>query len=122
MITQPRTQYARSGDVSIAYQVVGDGPMDLVYVPGFISHVELSWEMPPVVHMIERLASFARLIMFDKRGTGLSDPVVGAPTLEERMDDVRAVMEAAGSERAARSSGCRRECRCRSCSRPAIRS
>jgi class 3 adenylate cyclase len=100
MITQPKTQYARSGDVSIAYQVIGDGPMDLVYVPGFISHVELAWEMPPVVHMIQRLTSFARLIMFDKRGTGLSDPVVGAPTLEERMDDVRAVMAAAGSERA----------------------
>ncbi len=101
MITQPKTQYARSGDVSIAYQVIGDGPIDIVYVPGFISHVELAWEMPPVVHMIERLTSFARLILFDKRGTGLSDPVVGAPTLEERMDDVRAVMEAAGSERAA---------------------
>jgi class 3 adenylate cyclase len=101
MITQPKTQYARSGDVSIAYQVIGDGPMDIVYVPGFISHVELAWEMPPVVHMIERLTSFARLILFDKRGTGLSDPVVGAPTLEERMDDVRAVMEAAGSKRAA---------------------
>ncbi len=101
MITQPKTKYARSGDVSIAYQVVGDGPIDLVYVPGFISHVELSWELPPVVHMIQRLTSFARLIMFDKRGTGLSDPVVGAPTLEERMDDVRAVMAAAGSERAA---------------------
>jgi len=101
IISPPKTKYARSGDVSIAYQVVGDGPMDLVYVPGFISHVELAWEIPPVVHMFERLASFGRLIMFDKRGTGLSDPVVGAPTLEERMDDVRAVMEAAGSERAA---------------------
>jgi class 3 adenylate cyclase len=101
MITQPKTKYARSGDVSIAYQVVGDGPMDLVYVPGFVSHVELIWELPPAVHMIERMASFARLILFDKRGSGLSDPVVGAPTLEERMDDVRAVMEAAGSERAA---------------------
>ena len=101
ILSHPKTKYARSGDVSIAYQVVGDGPIDLVYVPGFISHVELAWEMPAVVHMIQRLTSFARLIMFDKRGTGLSDPVVGAPTLEERMDDVRAVMEAAGSERAA---------------------
>ena len=101
MITQPKTKYARSGDVSIAYQVIGDGPIDVIYVPGFISHVELSWEMPPIVHMFERITSFARLITFDKRGTGLSDPVVGAPTLEERMDDVRAVMEAAGSERAA---------------------
>jgi class 3 adenylate cyclase len=101
MITQPKTRYARSGDVSIAYQVIGDGPMDLIYVPGFVSHVELTWEVPAAVRMIERLASFARLITFDKRGSGLSDPVVGAPTLEERMDDVRAVMEAAGSEHAA---------------------
>ena len=100
MITQPKTRYARSGDVSIAYQVVGDGPFDIVYVPGFVSHVELIWDLPPAVHLIERFASFARLILFDKRGSGLSDPVVGAPTLEERMDDVRAVMEAAGSERA----------------------
>lgn len=101
MITQPRTRYARSGDVSIAYQVVGDGSIDVVLVPGYISHVELIWEIPTAVHIIERIASFARLIIFDKRGSGLSDPVVGAPTLEERMDDVRAVMAAAGSERAA---------------------
>jgi class 3 adenylate cyclase len=100
-IVQPRTQYARSGDLSIAYQVVGDGPLDVVVVPGFISHVELGWELPPLRHVIERVASFARLIMFDKRGTGLSDPVTVAPTLEERIDDVRAVLEAAGSERAA---------------------
>ncbi len=86
--------------MSIAYQVVGDGPVDLVVVPGFISHIELAWEFPSTRHVIERLASFSRLILFDKRGNGLSDPVVGAPTLEERIDDVRAVMEAAGSERA----------------------
>ena len=97
----PPTRYARSGDVSIAYQTIGAGPIDLVIVPGFVSHVELVWEIPTAVHMIERLASFARVIIFDKRGTGLSDPVVGAPTLEERMDDVRAVLDAAGSERAA---------------------
>jgi class 3 adenylate cyclase len=101
MIAMPTTQYARSGDLSIAYQVVGDGPIDLVWVPGFVSHVELIWEMPPAARMIERLASFSRLIMFDKRGTGLSDPVDGAPTLEERIDDLRAVMEAAGSREAA---------------------
>jgi len=101
MIAMPTTQYARSGDLSIAYQVVGDGPIDLVWVPGFVSHVELIWEMPPAARMIERLASFSRLIMFDKRGTGLSDPVDGAPTLEERIDDLRAVMEAAGSRQAA---------------------
>ncbi|KAA1416886.1 adenylate/guanylate cyclase domain-containing protein [Nocardioides humilatus] len=97
----PQTRYARSGDVSVAYQVVGEGPIDIVIVPGFVSHVELIWEIPTAVHILERLSTFARLILFDKRGSGLSDPVVGAPTLEERMDDVRAVMEAAGSERAA---------------------
>src|SRR5919108_2897956 len=96
----PETRYARAGDLSIAYQVVGDGPFDLVLVPGFISHVELAWESAVGRRFLERLASFSRLILFDKRGTGLSDPVDDVPTLEERMDDVRAVMEAAGSERA----------------------
>ena len=97
------TRYARSGDLSIAYQVVGDGPFDLVYVPGWVSNIELMWEEPGLARFLERLASFARLILFDKRGTGLSDPVPtdGLPTLEERMDDVRAVMDAVGSERAA---------------------
>ena len=100
---QPETQYTRSGDVHIAYQVVGQGPIDLVYVPGFVSHVELCWEEPTLARFLNRLASFARLIMFDKRGTGLSDRVSNdkLPTLEERMDDLRAVMEAAGSKRAA---------------------
>ena len=100
-MNQPKTQYAKSGDVSIAYQVVGDGPIDLIVVPGFISHVELGWESPVAARTFERLASFSRLILFDKRGTGLSDPVTEAPTLEVRMDDVRAVLDAAGSERAA---------------------
>lgn len=100
MITMPPTQYARSGDVSIAYQVVGDGPIDVVLVSGYVTHVEMIWDFPAAVRMIERLSSFARLIMFDKRGTGMSDPVEGAPILEERIDDVRAVMEAAGSQRA----------------------
>jgi len=100
-MNMPKTQYAKSGDVSIAYQVVGDGPFDLVLVPGFVSHVELAWERPPVRRMFERLASFSRLILFDKRGTGLSDPVTEVPTLEVRMDDVRAVMDAAGAEKAA---------------------
>ena len=98
---RPETRYARSGDVTIAYQVVGDGPVDLVYVPGFLSHVEWSWEHPPFARFLQRLASFSRLILFDKRGTGLSDPVAGVPAPEERMDDIRAVMDAAGSERAA---------------------
>ncbi len=97
----PETRYARSGDVSIAYQVVGDGPFDLVHVPGFVSNVELGWEVPPLAAFYRRLGSFSRLILFDKRGTGMSDRVAGAPTLETRMDDVRAVMDAAGSERAA---------------------
>ena len=97
----PETRYARSGDVSIAYQVLGDGPFDLVHVPGFVSHVELSWNVPGQAEFARRLASFSRLIRFDKRGTGMSDRVEGAPTLETRMDDVRAVMDAVGSERAA---------------------
>jgi pimeloyl-ACP methyl ester carboxylesterase len=98
---KPRTRYAKSGDISIAYQVVGEGSLDLVYVPGFISNLEMTWEEPSVARFFERLASFSRLILFDKRGTGLSDRDVGFPTLEDRMDDVRAVMDAIGSERAA---------------------
>lgn len=94
-------RYARSGDVSIAYQVTGDGPLDLVLIHGFFSHLEIDWELPASVRVNERLGSFARLIRFDKRGTGLSDRNVGLPDLEARMDDVRAVMDAAGSESAA---------------------
>ena len=97
----PDTEYAKSGDVSIAYQVVGAGPLDLVVVPGWISHLDLSWEMPAYAAWVQRLASFCRVILLDKRGTGLSDRDVGDSTLEERMDDLRAVLEAAGSERAA---------------------
>ncbi len=96
----PETRYARSGEVHIAYQVVGDGPLDLVYVPAFISNLELQWEDPAQTRYLERLSSFSRLIMFDKRGTGLSDRLAVA-TLEEQMDDVRAVMDAAACERAA---------------------
>ena len=98
---KPRTRYAKSGDINIAYQVVGEGSLDLVYVPGFISNLEMTWEEPSVSRFFERLASFSRLILFDKRGTGLSDRDVGFPTLEDRMDDVRAVMDEIGSERAA---------------------
>ena len=98
---QPETRYARSGDVSIAYQVTGEGPFDLVFVPGSLSHVELAWQVPAWASFYRRLGSFSRLIIFDKRGTGMSDRVAGAPTLEQRMDDVRAVMDSAGSERAA---------------------
>jgi pimeloyl-ACP methyl ester carboxylesterase len=98
----PRVRYARSGNVNIAYQVVGTGPIDLVFVMGWVSHLEYFWNEPSFARFLNRLAANTRLILFDKRGTGLSDPVpVGElPTLEQRLDDVRAVMEAAGSERA----------------------
>ena len=101
---RPRTQYALStGDVNIAYQVVGDGPLDLVFVMGWVSHLEYSWQEPSFARFLNRLASFSRLILFDKRGTGLSDrvPLNELPTLEQRMTDVQAVMDAVGSERAA---------------------
>ena len=100
MTTRPVTRYTKSGEVHIAYQVIGSGPLDLVYIPGFVSHLELAWDNPAIAHIFGRLSSFARLIVFDKRGTGMSDRVPIA-TLEERMDDLRAVMDAAGSERAA---------------------
>ena len=102
-VEPPQTRYTRSGNVNIAYQVVGDGPLDLVLVFGWISNIELAWEEPHLRRFLDRLASFSRLILFDKRGTGLSDRVslTDLPTLEQRMDDVRAVMDAAGSERAA---------------------
>jgi len=98
----PRVHYTRSGDVNIAYQVVGSGPIDLVFVMGWVSHLEYFWNEPSFARFLSRLASMSRLILFDKRGTGLSDPVPvhELPTLEQRMDDVRAVMEAAGSDRA----------------------
>src|SRR4051812_29831738 len=97
------THYAKSGDVNVAYQAVGDGPVDLVFVLGWVSHIEYLWQEPGVAAFLRRLASFSRLILFDKRGTGLSDRVPNSelPTLEQRMDDVRAVMDAVGSERAA---------------------
>jgi class 3 adenylate cyclase len=101
MPSAPRTRYAKSGDVSIAYQVTGDGPIDLVLVPGFVSHLDVDWDDPRHARFLRRLASFSRLIRFDKRGTGLSDRPGGLPDLETRMDDVRAVMDAVGSERAA---------------------
>ena len=99
----PETKYAKSGNVHIAYQVTGEGPVDLVFVHGWISHIEHLWEEPSIARFLGRLASFSRLILLDKRGTGLSDPVPldQLPTLDERMDDVRAVMNAAKSERAA---------------------
>jgi pimeloyl-ACP methyl ester carboxylesterase/DNA-binding winged helix-turn-helix (wHTH) protein len=97
----PETHYARSGDVNIAYQVVGDGPIDLVFVMGWVSHLEYFWAEPSFARFLLRLASFSRLILIDKRGTGLSDRVVELPTLEQRMDDLRAVMDQVGSRQAA---------------------
>jgi len=99
----PETRYARSGNFNIAYQVLGEGPLDLVVVMGWVTHIELNWEEPSIARFLRRLASFSRLIAFDKRGTGLSDRVSPGelPILEQRMDDVRAVMDAAGSRRAA---------------------
>ena len=101
MATRPDTRYARSGSVNIAYQVVGEGRPDLLLVPGWVSHLDYAWEEPTFARFLGRLASFSRLILLDRRGTGLSDRVAQIPTLEERMDDVRAVMDAARSERAA---------------------
>ncbi len=103
MSTPPQTRYAKSGDVNIAYQVLGSGPVDLVFVMGWVSNIDEFWTEPSWARFLERLASFSRLIVFDKRGTGLSDRVDDAhlPTLEQRMDDVRAVMDAVGSRKAA---------------------
>ncbi len=97
----PETRYARSGDVGIAYQVYGEGELDLVVAFQYLSHLDLMWENPVLAGFLRRLGSFARVVLFDRRGVGLSDPVDGTTTLEERMDDVRAVMDAAGSEQAA---------------------
>ena len=105
----PETRYALSGDLRIAWQVIGDGPLDLVYVPGWVTHLEYGWEGPELARFQRRIAGFSRLILVDKRGTGLSDRDSGLPTTEQRMDDVRAVMDAAGSRRAvlfAMSEGC----------------
>src|SRR5947208_14063007 len=95
----PEIHYAKSGGLNIAFSVTGQGP-DLVVAPGFISHLDIMWQEPSVVHFYSRLATFRRVITFDKRGTGLSDPTMHAPTLEESLDDMRAVMDTAGCERA----------------------
>ncbi len=101
MLVPPPTRFARSGKVRIAYQVIGDGPPDLVYVTGPASHLDMQWDDPSLARAFERFASFARLVRFDRRGTGLSDPADSPPTLEQQMDDLSAVMDAAGVERAA---------------------
>src|SRR5262245_32519625 len=94
----PETRYARSGDLSIAYQVVGNGPRNILFIPGFISNVELMWEVPFICHYLQRLARMGRLVFFDKRGTGLSDRTLGSGSAADRMDDLRAVADAAGIE------------------------
>ena len=96
----PTTRYAKAGDVNIAFQTTGSGDADVVFVPGWVSHIEYAWEEPSFAPFLQRIASFSRLILLDRRGTGLSDPVDNLPTLEERMEDILAVMDAAGSERA----------------------
>ena len=101
MLTVPETRYTRYGTINIAYQVFGDGPVDLVLVPGWVSNLDMMWEEPRLASWLRQLGSFARVMLFDKRGTGLSDRVTDTPMLEERMEDVRAVMQAVGSERAA---------------------
>ena len=93
-------QYAKSGDLFIAYQVTGDGPVDLIWSPGATSHLEIQWENPYAVRFIERLSSFCRLIRFDKRGTGMSDRPLTVATLEERTDDIRAILDSVKSESA----------------------
>ena len=97
---RPNTNYAKSGSIQIAYQITGSGQIDIVYAPGTASHLDFDWEWPPKARFFEQLSSFSRLIRFDKRGTGLSDRPTNAATLEERIDDIRAVMDAAGSEKA----------------------
>ena len=105
MLTRPITRYAKSGEASIAYQMVGEGDCTLVLVGGPASHLDLEWENPNTERALLRLGSFARVIRFDRRGTGVSDPVAEAPTLEQHMDDLRAVMDDAGVERSAIMSG-----------------
>jgi len=97
---KPDTQYTKSGRINIAYQVFGSGPVDLVYVPGWVSNIDWMWECRELVYFLRELGKFARVILFDKRGTGLSDRIVELSTLEARMDDIRAVMDAAGSQKA----------------------
>ena len=96
----PETRYATSGDLSIAYQVIGNGPRDILFTPGFVSNVELMWEVPFLRHYLQRLARMGRLVFFDKRGTGLSDRTLGSGSAADRMDDIRAVADAAGIDQA----------------------
>jgi len=101
MAAMPTTRYVKSDDVHVAYQVLGDGPLDLLFVPGFVSHMEAAWQSPETSAFFRRLASFCRLILFDKRGTGMSDRGSQIFTLEQRMHDVQAILDEVGSKRAA---------------------
>src|SRR5512145_1590079 len=96
----PETRYAKTGNVHIAYEVFGKGPVDIVLIPGFVSHIENYWDEPNFARWLRRLGSFSRVVMFDKRGTGLSDAVTDLPSMDERMDDVRAVLDAVNIETA----------------------
>lgn len=98
---RPETRYAKSGELNIGYQVLGDGPLDLVFVPGLLSHIDLLWELPAAVRFFRRLSGFSRVVLYDKRGQGISDPPSGVPTLEDDMEDLKAVLDATGSERVA---------------------
>ena len=100
-MNKPRTQYVKCDDLYIAYQVFGDGPIDLVYAQGWLTNIEYAWESPDYARFLQKLARFSRVIFFDKRGCGMSDRIVGAPTLEERTKDINAILDAIGSERAA---------------------
>ena len=97
---KPKTKYTKSGNFNIAYQVMGNGPVDIVYIPGWVSNIDMMWAEPRLAGFLTRLTLFSRLIVFDKRGTGLSDRVSDLSPLEDRMDDIRAVMDAVGSEKA----------------------
>src|SRR3990170_594990 len=101
MVATTETRYVKSGDVHIAYQIVGEGPLDIVFVPGFVSNLDANWDSLGRANVFNRLASFGRLILFDKRGTGLSDRSSQIFSLEQRMSDVQAIMDAVGSQRAA---------------------
>ena len=98
---RPKTQYVKCDDLNIAYQVFGDGPIDLVYLQGWLTNIEYAWESPDYARFLQKLARFSRVIFFDKRGCGMSDRIIGAPTLEERTKDIVAILDAIGSERAA---------------------
>ena len=99
-VERPKTKYARAGDINIAYQVVGDGPVDILYAQGWLTNIEYAWESPDYARFLNKLGRFSRLIFFDKRGTGMSDREVGVPTLEQRAEDIKAVLDAVGSEKA----------------------